>query len=54
MPRYEFYCNDCKKDFELILHLTEYDKGDFTCPACGSKNVEQRAAAFFAITSKKS
>lgn len=32
MARYEFYCEDCKKPFE----------------------VHQEAAAFFAVTSKKS
>jgi putative FmdB family regulatory protein len=26
MPRYEFYCEDCKKPFELILSLAEYEK----------------------------
>jgi hypothetical protein len=25
-----------------------------SCPHCGSKNVEQEAAAFFAVTGKKS
>jgi hypothetical protein len=26
MPRYEFYWEDCKKPFELILSLAEYEK----------------------------
>jgi len=54
MPRYEFYCEDCKKPFEVILTLAEYEKGHIKCPKCGSKQVEQEAAAFFAVTSKKS
>jgi putative FmdB family regulatory protein len=54
MPRYEFYCEDCKKSFELILHLEEYEKGKIKCPKCGGKRVQQEAAAFFAVTSKKS
>jgi len=38
MPRYEFYCEDCKKPFEATLTL----------------DTDQEAAAFFAVTSKKS
>ncbi len=54
MPQYEFFCNACKKEFELVLTIHEYDEGKFKCPKCGSKDVEQRLAAFFAVTSKKS
>ncbi len=54
MPRYEFYCEVCKKQFEMILSLAEYEKGRFKCPKCGGKKVHQEAAAFFAVTSKKS
>jgi putative FmdB family regulatory protein len=54
MPRYEFYCEDCKKPFEIILTLAEYEKGHIKCPKCGSREVHQEAAAFFAVTSKKS
>ncbi len=54
MPRYEFFCEDCKKEFEVILTLAEYEKGDVKCPTCGGKKVHQEAAAFFAVTSKKS
>lgn len=54
MPRYEFYCDDCKKPFELILTLAEYEKGKFRCPKCGKEHTHQAAAAFFAVTSKKS
>jgi putative FmdB family regulatory protein len=54
MPQYEFYCKDCKKTFSKILTLSEYEKGDFKCPVCKSKKVEQRLASFYAVTSKKS
>jgi putative FmdB family regulatory protein len=54
MPLYEFYCKECKKVFELALTLSEYEKGNFACPKCKSKKVEQKPAAFFAVTSKKS
>lgn len=54
MPRYEFFCEDCQKPFEVILTITEYEKGNIACPNCGAKHVHQEAAAFFAVTSKKS
>jgi putative FmdB family regulatory protein len=54
MPLYDYSCLDCHKPFETVLTLNEHDKEMPTCPHCGSKNVEQEAAAFFAVTSKKS
>ena len=54
MPIYEFVCKPCKKSFTLILSLEEYEKGRIACPKCKSKKVEQKTAAFFAVTSKKS
>ena len=53
MPIYDYFCNDCHKNFELVLSLHENDE-EVKCPKCGSKNVEQEAAAFFAVTSRKS
>ena len=54
MPVYDYICKDCQKSFELVLTLAEHDKDKIACPECGSKNVEQDAATFFAVTSKKS
>ena len=54
MPRYEYICHACEKEFEKILTLHEYEKGEITCPYCGSDKVEQEAASFFAVTAKKS
>lgn len=54
MPIYEYFCKECKKNFTVTLTLAEYDKGHVSCPKCKSKKVEQKAAAFFAVTSKKS
>ena len=53
MPVYDYVCKDCHKPFELVLTLQEHEK-DIKCPKCGSKNVEQEATAFFAVTDKKS
>jgi len=54
MPVYDYVCLDCHKTFELVLSLTEHDNDVLECPECGSTNVEQEAAEFFAVTSKKS
>jgi len=54
MPTYDYICNDCHKTFEQALTLDEHDHQQVRCPKCGSRNVEQEAAAFFAVTSKKS
>ena len=53
MPVYDYLCQDCHKEFELVLTLTEHEE-DVKCPHCGSKHVEQESTAFFAITGKKS
>ena len=34
--------------------LAAHDNERISCPHCGSKNVKQEAAAFFAVTGKKS
>ena len=54
MPHYNFLCRAWKKEFSKILTLSEQEKGKIVCPHCQSKDVEQRWAAFYAVTSKKS
>jgi putative FmdB family regulatory protein len=54
MPSYEYFCKDCKKTFTLVLTLGEYETRRVACPKCKSKKVEQKPAAFFAVTAKKS
>jgi putative FmdB family regulatory protein len=53
MPLYDYVCNDCNKTFELVLTLKEHDT-EIKCPKCGSRNVQQEATAFFAVTGRKS
>jgi putative FmdB family regulatory protein len=54
MPVYDYLCHDCNKPFEQVLSLNEHEHQEIRCPHCGSKNVEQEVAAFFAVTSRKS
>ena len=54
MPQYNFLCRACKKEFSKILTISEYEKSKIICPRCKSEDVEQRWAAFYAVTSKKS
>jgi hypothetical protein len=54
MPQYNFQYRSCKNGFSKILTLSEHGKGRIGCPHCKSKYVEQRWAAFQAVSSKKS
>lgn len=54
MPIYEFVCNAYQKTLTKILTTAEHENEKIACPECGSENVEQRWAAFYAVTSKKS
>jgi putative FmdB family regulatory protein len=54
MPVYEFFCRDCKKPFEVVLSVAEYDPHKVECPGCGGKKVERRWSSVTAITSRKS
>lgn len=54
MPEYEYLCQDCHKTFDVHLSLDQHEKHEVKCPHCGSSNVDQQMAAFFAVTSKKS
>ena len=54
MPHYEFFCRACRNQFSQVLTLSQYETGRIACPRCRGKKVEQRWAAFYAVTSKKS
>ena len=54
MPRYDFLCNSCKKQFSKALKPAEYEEGKGICPNCGSEDVEPSWMAFYAMTSRKS
>ena len=54
MPTYSYSCKECKKSFTHQMTITEYERGRVVCPKCNSKKVEQKVAAFFAVSAKKS
>ena len=57
MPTYEFKCQSCKKRFDLLFSIAEYEraiKKKIKCPKCASKNVVRQISAFEVKTSKKS
>ena len=54
MPHYVFFCEECRKEFTLVLHMDDLDQTVIRCPHCGSQAVHQAIAAFAAHTARKS
>jgi putative FmdB family regulatory protein len=57
MPTYEFQCEKCRKRFELIYNVAEYEraaKKKIKCPKCASTKVLRQISSFEVKTSKKS
>ncbi len=54
MPSYEYHCQTCDKEFDVILTIKEHDSAQVQCPQCHGKEVKQMFTAFTAVTSKKS
>ena len=53
MPTYDFYCKKCKKDFSIIISISEYEKKKFKCPKCKGKELKQQITSFQTVTSEK-
>jgi putative FmdB family regulatory protein len=53
MPTYEYRCEKCTKNFSVIMHIAEHDKGGITCPECRGTSVVQQLTYLYAKTSKK-
>jgi len=54
MPYYDYYCKSCEQTFSKMLSINQHENNRVTCPHCGSRDVEQKYSAFYAVTSKKS
>lgn len=53
MPVYEFTCETCHKNFEVVRPMSEASKS-VACPHCGGTKVQRAWSRVFAVTSKKS
>ena len=54
MPIYEFKCNKCGHEFDIIETLQEHDKHMERCPKCKSEDIERVLGVIGVKTSKKS
>ena len=54
MPSYDFKCDKCKKNFTLLLTISEFERTKTRCPSCKSTRVKQEITPFQTVTSKKS
>jgi putative FmdB family regulatory protein len=54
MPTYEYRCLNCRKHFEIVISIREYEKGKVKCPKCGKRRLEQQISGSMVQTSKKS
>jgi len=54
MPTYEYLCEACKKEFTLVLSISEHEQAEVTCPECLSGQTKQIVSTFITKTSKKS
>lgn len=43
MPIYEYVCQNCKKEFEIIRPISQAD-APLACEACGSRQVKRKLA----------
>jgi|YNPBryunderm2012_1023409.scaffolds.fasta_scaffold06698_6 putative FmdB family regulatory protein len=51
MPNYEYFCENCKKKFEITATIQEKEKGLKTnCPFCGSNKTFQIFGGFFTFS----
>ncbi len=39
MPFYDFRCNNCEKEFNVLAQLREMEEKKIPCPGCGSRDL---------------
>jgi putative FmdB family regulatory protein len=54
MPVYEYYCENCRRDVNITLSITEHDTIKAACPQCGNTALRPLVSTFFSKTSRKS
>jgi putative FmdB family regulatory protein len=52
MPIYEYICQDCKTEFEVIRPMKQADV-PMGCAACGGENIKRKLSLFFAESGGK-
>jgi putative FmdB family regulatory protein len=52
MPIYEYVCQDCKQEFEVIRSFSQAD-APIQCTACGGKDNKRKISVFFAESGGK-
>lgn len=53
MPLFEYRCNDCNVDYE-ILHRTREKIDMIECPSCHSKKYQKKFSTFNSVMSNSS
>lgn len=51
MPIYEYRCQQCGADFELLRSVTASDE-DLACPVCGTPDPSRKLSVFAASGAK--
>ncbi len=46
MPIFEYRCNDCTTDFEVLQRASDTDTPTTKCPRCGAEDATKRFSAF--------
>ena len=45
MPLYEFVCDECGQDFELLVGFSKADDAH-KCPGCGGQQTHRKVSSF--------
>lgn len=54
MPTYEYQCEKCGHEFDVVEHIAAHRDRPPTCPKCKSKQTHQVTSGFYAKTVRKS
>ena len=46
MPIFEYRCNDCTTEFEVLQRTSNTDDTPTKCPRCGAENATKRFSTF--------
>ncbi|MXV73188.1 zinc ribbon domain-containing protein [Candidatus Poribacteria bacterium] len=52
MPIFEYHCNDCKTEFEVLARIGNAEKLP-KCPSCGVQDTKKRFSAFATARTQK-